>query len=178
MRSSLWFIVAYYSIYCIHNEWWRKLLILFRDCWVSWVNLRQVANLRHHSVSSLHCFVFTYNSANLNISVLNLFVLYLCHTLLYLKTSVVDLITCLKAYLEFINMYLLLLSNDSTDGEPEEKRRKVANVVINQPATDSKTLVENAQEEVWYIVVQLAGEIILFFSRVIWNKIPSCGQIL
>ncbi|KAF2975246.1 hypothetical protein EK904_009119 [Melospiza melodia maxima] len=38
-------------------------------------------------------------------------------------------------------------SNDSTDGEPEEKRRKVANVVINQPATDSKTLVENAQEE-------------------------------
>lgn len=45
-------------------------------------------------------------------------------------------------------MYLLLLSNDSTDGEPEEKRRKVANVVINQPATDSKTFVENAQEEV------------------------------
>nr|XP_009926679.1 PREDICTED: TATA-binding protein-associated factor 172-like [Haliaeetus albicilla] len=38
-------------------------------------------------------------------------------------------------------------SNDSTDGEPEEKRRKVANVVINQPATDSKTLVENAPEE-------------------------------
>ncbi|OXB67392.1 hypothetical protein ASZ78_010950 [Callipepla squamata] len=39
-------------------------------------------------------------------------------------------------------------SNDSTDGEPEEKRRKVANVVINQPATDSKSLVENASEEV------------------------------
>ncbi|KAK2530509.1 Btaf1 [Columba guinea] len=38
-------------------------------------------------------------------------------------------------------------SNDSTDGEPEEKRRKVANVVINQPATDSKTLAENAPEE-------------------------------
>ncbi|KAF4791370.1 TATA-binding protein-associated factor 172 isoform X1 [Turdus rufiventris] len=38
-------------------------------------------------------------------------------------------------------------SNDSTDGEPEEKRRKVANVVINQPVTDSKTLVENTQEE-------------------------------
>ncbi|OXB75456.1 UNVERIFIED_CONTAM: hypothetical protein H355_016517 [Colinus virginianus] len=39
-------------------------------------------------------------------------------------------------------------SNDSTDGEPEEKRRKVANVVINQPATDSKSWVENASEEV------------------------------
>uniref|UniRef100_A0A8C3PD79 B-TFIID TATA-box binding protein associated factor 1 n=1 Tax=Chrysemys picta bellii TaxID=8478 RepID=A0A8C3PD79_CHRPI len=38
-------------------------------------------------------------------------------------------------------------SNDSTDGEPEEKRRKVANVVINQPATDSKVLVDNAPEE-------------------------------
>ncbi|XP_071604735.1 TATA-binding protein-associated factor 172 isoform X2 [Heliangelus exortis] len=38
-------------------------------------------------------------------------------------------------------------SNDSTDGEPEEKRRKVANVVINQPVTDSKTWVENAAEE-------------------------------
>lgn len=79
---------------------------------------------------------------------LSLFVVYSCHTLLYLKTLVVDVITWLKAYLEFINVYLLLLSNDSTDGEPEEKRRKVANVVINQPATDSKTLVENAQEEV------------------------------
>ncbi|XP_029465800.1 TATA-binding protein-associated factor 172 [Rhinatrema bivittatum] len=33
-------------------------------------------------------------------------------------------------------------SNDSTDGEPEEKRRKIANV-ISQPATDSKVLVEN-----------------------------------
>lgn len=79
---------------------------------------------------------------------LSLFVVFSCHTLLYLKTLVVDVITCLKAYLKFISMYLLLLSNDSTDGEPEEKRRKVANVVINQPATDSKTLVENAQEEV------------------------------
>ncbi|XP_074928810.1 TATA-binding protein-associated factor 172 isoform X4 [Chelonoidis abingdonii] len=38
-------------------------------------------------------------------------------------------------------------SNDSTDGEPEEKRRKVANVVLNQPATDSKVLVDNAPEE-------------------------------
>ena len=79
---------------------------------------------------------------------LNCFVLYSCHILLYLKTSVVEVITSPKAYFQFINLHLFLLSNDSTDGEPEEKRRKVANVVINQPATDSKTLVENAPEEV------------------------------
>lgn len=64
------------------------------------------------------------------------------------ETSVVEVIVSPKAYFLFINLYLFLLSNDSTDGEPEEKRRKVANVVINQPATDSKTLVENAPEEV------------------------------
>uniref|UniRef100_A0A7M4FCU0 B-TFIID TATA-box binding protein associated factor 1 n=1 Tax=Crocodylus porosus TaxID=8502 RepID=A0A7M4FCU0_CROPO len=39
-------------------------------------------------------------------------------------------------------------SNDSTDGEPEEKRRKVGNVVLSQPATDSKVLVDNTSEEV------------------------------
>ncbi|KAM8924786.1 TATA-binding protein-associated factor 172 [Pelodytes ibericus] len=33
-------------------------------------------------------------------------------------------------------------SSDSTDGEPEEKRRKVTNVVIDQPATDSKVLID------------------------------------
>ncbi|KAB1271234.1 TATA-binding protein-associated factor 172 [Camelus dromedarius] len=33
--------------------------------------------------------------------------------------------------------------NDSTDGEPEEKRRKIANVVINQSANDSKVLIDN-----------------------------------
>ncbi|KAL8187149.1 UNVERIFIED_CONTAM: btaf1 RNA polymerase II, B-TFIID transcription factor-associated, 170kDa [Gekko kuhli] len=38
-------------------------------------------------------------------------------------------------------------SNDSTDGEPEEKRRKVANVIISQPTTDSKLLVDNVPEE-------------------------------
>ncbi|XP_061491537.1 TATA-binding protein-associated factor 172 [Rhineura floridana] len=38
-------------------------------------------------------------------------------------------------------------SNDSTDGEPDEKRRKIANVIISQPATDSKLLVENMPEE-------------------------------
>ncbi|EDL41777.1 mCG13925 [Mus musculus] len=37
-------------------------------------------------------------------------------------------------------------SNDSTDGEPEEKRRKVANVVINQTASDSKVLIDNVPE--------------------------------
>lgn len=34
-------------------------------------------------------------------------------------------------------------SSDSTDGEPEEKRRKVTNVVIPQPATESKVLIDN-----------------------------------
>ncbi|MEE6523855.1 hypothetical protein FKM82_022947 [Ascaphus truei] len=46
-------------------------------------------------------------------------------------------------------------SSDSTDGEPEEKRRKVTNVVINQPATESKVLIDNVPDnsslfdEVW-----------------------------
>ncbi|CAJ0917243.1 unnamed protein product [Ranitomeya imitator] len=34
-------------------------------------------------------------------------------------------------------------SSDSTDGEPEEKRRKVTNVVIPQPATETKVLIDN-----------------------------------
>ncbi|KAK9400724.1 hypothetical protein NXF25_011438 [Crotalus adamanteus] len=38
-------------------------------------------------------------------------------------------------------------SNDSADGEPEEKRRKIGNVIISQPATDSKLLVDNIPEE-------------------------------
>ncbi|XP_069467480.1 TATA-binding protein-associated factor 172 isoform X2 [Ambystoma mexicanum] len=37
-------------------------------------------------------------------------------------------------------------SNDSTDGEPEEKRLKVSNVVISQPATDSKVLIDNVPD--------------------------------
>lgn len=46
-------------------------------------------------------------------------------------------------------------SNDSFEGEPEEKRRKTTNVVIEQPATDSKVLIDNVPdnsslfEEVW-----------------------------
>ncbi|KAG2462576.1 BTAF1 factor, partial [Polypterus senegalus] len=34
-------------------------------------------------------------------------------------------------------------SNDSFEGEPEEKRRKTTNVVIEQPATESKVLIDN-----------------------------------
>ncbi|MGH0142790.1 UNVERIFIED_CONTAM: hypothetical protein FKN15_077055 [Acipenser sinensis] len=37
-------------------------------------------------------------------------------------------------------------SNDSFDGEPEEKRRKTTNVVIEQPATDSKVLIDNVPD--------------------------------
>ncbi|XP_075699360.1 TATA-binding protein-associated factor 172 isoform X4 [Rhinoderma darwinii] len=37
-------------------------------------------------------------------------------------------------------------SSDSTDGEPEEKRRKVTNVVIPQPATESKVLIDNVPD--------------------------------
>lgn len=48
---------------------------------------------------------------------------------------------------------MVLFSNDSTDGEPEEKRRKITNVVINQPATDTKLLVDNIPEEVQYALL-------------------------
>uniref|UniRef100_A0A6Q2Y175 BTAF1 RNA polymerase II, B-TFIID transcription factor-associated n=1 Tax=Esox lucius TaxID=8010 RepID=A0A6Q2Y175_ESOLU len=34
-------------------------------------------------------------------------------------------------------------SNDSVEGEPEEKRRKTTNVVIDQPATEHKVLIDN-----------------------------------
>ncbi|KAM9476591.1 TATA-binding protein-associated factor 172 isoform 2-T2 [Clarias gariepinus] len=34
-------------------------------------------------------------------------------------------------------------SNDSFEGEPEEKRRKTTNVVIEQPATENKVLIDN-----------------------------------
>ncbi|XP_066457101.1 TATA-binding protein-associated factor 172 isoform X2 [Eleutherodactylus coqui] len=37
-------------------------------------------------------------------------------------------------------------SSDSTDGEPEEKRRKVTNVIIPQPATESKVLIDNVPD--------------------------------
>ncbi|XP_067858540.1 TATA-binding protein-associated factor 172 isoform X3 [Heptranchias perlo] len=33
--------------------------------------------------------------------------------------------------------------NDNVDGEPEEKRKKLTNVVIEQPATESKVLIDN-----------------------------------
>lgn len=34
-------------------------------------------------------------------------------------------------------------SNDSFEGEPEEKRRKTTNIVIDQPATENKVLIDN-----------------------------------
>ncbi|KAM9345373.1 TATA-binding protein-associated factor 172 [Symphorus nematophorus] len=37
-------------------------------------------------------------------------------------------------------------SNDSFEGEPEEKRRKTTNVVIDQPATDHKVLIDNVPD--------------------------------
>lgn len=37
----------------------------------------------------------------------------------------------------------LTFSNDSFEGEPEEKRRKTTNVVTEQPATEHKILVDN-----------------------------------
>jgi TATA-binding protein-associated factor len=40
-------------------------------------------------------------------------------------------------------LFFFIISNDSTDGEPEEKRRKIANVVINQNPNDSKVLIDN-----------------------------------
>uniref|UniRef100_A0A8B9H6C5 B-TFIID TATA-box binding protein associated factor 1 n=1 Tax=Astyanax mexicanus TaxID=7994 RepID=A0A8B9H6C5_ASTMX len=37
-------------------------------------------------------------------------------------------------------------SNDSFEGEPEEKRRKTTNVVIDQPATENKVLIDNVPD--------------------------------
>ncbi|XP_061600766.1 TATA-binding protein-associated factor 172 isoform X3 [Cololabis saira] len=37
-------------------------------------------------------------------------------------------------------------SNDSFEGEPEEKRRKTTNVVIDQPATQNKVLIDNVPD--------------------------------
>uniref|UniRef100_A0A667ZL40 B-TFIID TATA-box binding protein associated factor 1 n=1 Tax=Myripristis murdjan TaxID=586833 RepID=A0A667ZL40_9TELE len=37
-------------------------------------------------------------------------------------------------------------SNDSFEGEPEEKRRKTTNVVIDQPATELKVLIDNVPD--------------------------------
>uniref|UniRef100_A0A4W4EL65 BTAF1 RNA polymerase II, B-TFIID transcription factor-associated n=1 Tax=Electrophorus electricus TaxID=8005 RepID=A0A4W4EL65_ELEEL len=37
-------------------------------------------------------------------------------------------------------------SNDSFEGEPEEKRRKTTNIVIDQPATDNKVLIDNVPD--------------------------------
>ena len=60
----------------------------------------------------------------------------------------------IKWYDMTLHKYLIFFcSNDSADGEPEEKRRKMANVILNQPVTDSRLLVENTPDEVWYRVM-------------------------
>lgn len=40
----------------------------------------------------------------------------------------------------------LTFSNDSFEGEPEEKRRKTTNIVTEQPATEHKILVDNVPD--------------------------------
>lgn len=40
-------------------------------------------------------------------------------------------------------LYCPSLSNDGFEGEPEEKRRKTTNVVIDQPATEHKVVIDN-----------------------------------
>lgn len=42
--------------------------------------------------------------------------------------------------------YSVRFSNDSFEGEPEEKRRKTTNVVIDQPATEHKVLIDNVPD--------------------------------
>lgn len=39
--------------------------------------------------------------------------------------------------------HVFILSNDSFEGEPEEKRRKTTNIVIEQPAAENKVLIDN-----------------------------------
>lgn len=39
--------------------------------------------------------------------------------------------------------FAFILSNDGFEGEPEEKRRKTTNVVIEQPAAENKVLIDN-----------------------------------
>lgn len=42
--------------------------------------------------------------------------------------------------------FSLTFSNDSFEGEPEEKRRKTTNVVIDQPAAQPKVLIDNVPD--------------------------------
>lgn len=44
------------------------------------------------------------------------------------------------------SLSLYPFSNDSFEGEPEEKRRKTTNVVIDQPATEHKVLIDNVPD--------------------------------
>ena len=58
------------------------------------------------------------------------------------------------------SLSLYPFSNDSFEGEPEEKRRKTTNVVIDQPASEHKVLIDNVpdnsnlSEEVKYQPIQ------------------------
>lgn len=47
---------------------------------------------------------------------------------------------------EFIDQYFSPYSYDSFEGEPDEKRRKTTNVVIDQPATEHKVLIDNVPD--------------------------------
>lgn len=42
-----------------------------------------------------------------------------------------------------ISSFFFFLSNDGFEGEPEEKRRKTANVVLDQPAAEHKVVIDN-----------------------------------
>ena len=46
----------------------------------------------------------------------------------------------------FFFFFFFKFSNDSFEGEPEEKRRKTTNIVIDQPATDHKVLIDNVPD--------------------------------
>lgn len=45
-----------------------------------------------------------------------------------------------------IRSFDVSFSNDSFEGEPEEKRRKTTNVVIDQSATENKVLIDNVPD--------------------------------
>ncbi len=78
-------------------------------------------------------------------------------------------------------------SNDSFEGEPEEKRRKTTNVVIEQPATDSKVLIDNVPdnsslfEEVWdmhtCLFFLLHIELLTFNCQLCLSYIIICKNI-
>ena len=44
------------------------------------------------------------------------------------------------------NVLMSSFSNDSMDAEPDEKRRKTSNVVIDQSASDVKVVIDNVRD--------------------------------